>query len=126
VVFANPRNAAAGSVRQLDSSITARRPLQFFAYAFGESNDYPQIQTQTDILNTLKSWGFLITDFHSLCLSETDTGKAYESLLNARPHLGYDIDGLVLKVDRLDYQQRLGYVSRSPRWAIARKFPPEQ
>jgi DNA ligase (NAD+) len=123
--YANPRNAAAGSLRQIDAKITASRPLRFFAYAWGLVSA-PFAETQWDALQALKAWGFQTT-------SETRRVEGAEGLLSAyremeavRPKLGYDIDGVVYKVDRLDWQQRLGFVSRSPRWAVARKFPAQQ
>ena len=123
--FANPRNAAAGSLRQLDSTITAKRPLSFFAYALGEVSA-PIADSHWGILEKLKSWGFPVNSETRLC-PDSDSALAFYDRLNAqRAGLGYDIDGIVYKVNRLDYQQRLGFVSRAPRWAIARKFPAEQ
>ncbi len=124
-LYANPRNAAAGSLRQIDSAITARRPLRFFAYAWGEVSA-PFATSQWEALEALKTWGFQTTP--EACRVEGVEGllQAYARLERQRPDLGYDIDGLVYKVDRLDWQQRLGFVSRAPRWGIARKFPAEQ
>ncbi len=123
--FANPRNAAAGSLRQLDSAITAKRPLSFFAYALGQVSA-PIADSHWGILAKLKSWGFPVNSETRLC-PDSDSALAFYDRLNAqRAGLGYDIDGIVYKVNRLDYQQRLGFVSRAPRWAIARKFPAEQ
>ena len=123
--FANPRNAAAGSLRQLDSTITAKRPLSFFAYALGEVSA-PIADSHWGILEKLKSWGFPVNSETRLC-PDSDSVLAFYDRLNAqRAGLGYDIDGIVYKVNRLDYQQRLGFVSRAPRWAIAHKFPAEQ
>jgi len=123
--FANPRNAAAGSLRQLDSTITAKRPLSFFAYALGEVSA-PIAGSHWGILAKLKSWGFPVNAETKLC-PDIDSVLAFYDRLNAqRAGLGYDIDGIVYKVNRLDYQQRLGFVSRAPRWAIAHKFPAEQ
>ncbi len=123
--FANPRNAAAGSLRQLDSTITAKRPLSFFAYALGEVS-VPIADSHWGILEKLKSWGFPVNAETKLC-PDIETVLAFYDRLNAqRAALGYDIDGIVYKVNRLDYQQRLGFVSRAPRWAIAHKFPAEQ
>ncbi len=123
--YANPRNAAAGSLRQVDASITARRPLRFFAYAWGLISA-PFAATQWEALQALKAWGFQITPQTRRVLGIEGLLGAYDDLEAKRPNLGYDIDGVVYKVDRLDWQSRLGFVSRSPRWAIAHKFPAEQ
>jgi DNA ligase (NAD+) len=124
-IFANPRNAAAGSLRQLDPAVTARRPLRFFAYHWGEVSALPGA-THWEILGALKTWGFQVNPLIRRCATIEDVLKFYEEIQHKRPDLGYDIDGVVYKVDRLDLQQRLGFVSRSPRWAIAHKFPAEQ
>ena len=124
--FANPRNAAAGSVRQLDPSITASRPLRLFAYALGETEKEYNPQTQWDIRTDLKRWGFQESQPASLCRTAEDVWEYYESILDARADLPYDIDGVVYKINRLDWQNRLGFVSRAPRWATAHKFPAEQ
>jgi DNA ligase (NAD+) len=124
-VFANPRNAAAGSLRQLDSSITAKRPLSFFAYALGEVSS-PIAETHWGILEKLKNWGFPVNSETRLCPDIESVLSFYDRLNEQRASLGYDIDGIVYKVNRLDYQDRLGFVSRAPRWAIAHKFPAEQ
>jgi len=124
-VFANPRNAAAGSLRQLDSKITASRPLRFFAYAWGETSDLPG-KTQHEVLEAFKDWGFPVNPLIRVCATLGDVEEMYRDMLATRPELGYDIDGIVYKVNRLDWQDRLGFVSRAPRWAIARKFPAEQ
>jgi DNA ligase (NAD+) len=123
--YANPRNAAAGSLRQIDASITAKRPLRFFAYAWGLTSA-PFAETQWQALQLLKSWGFQTTPQASRVVGCQALLDAYRRMQAMRPKLGYDIDGVVYKVDRLDWQQRLGFVSRSPRWAIAHKFPAEQ
>ena len=122
--FANPRNAAAGSVRQLDSSVTASRPIRFFGYALGEVSEQ-FAETHFEIREKLKAWGIPETDF-TLCKSLQDIMQNYEAILEGRAGLDYDIDGVVYKINRLDYQDRLGFVSRSPRWATAHKFPAEQ
>ena len=123
--YANPRNAAAGSLRQLDSKITAQRPLRFFAYAWGEVSG-PFAQTQAEALALFQSWGFVTTPQTQWVENTDGLLAAYAAMEVARPKLDFDIDGVVYKVDRLDWQQRLGFVSRSPRWAIARKFPAQQ
>ncbi|HUO93088.1 MAG TPA: NAD-dependent DNA ligase LigA [Rhizomicrobium sp.] len=124
-LFANPRNSAAGSVRQLDPSITARRPLHFFAYAWGETSAMPA-DTQWEMLETFKTWGFRVNPLIKRCRTTEELLKFYRDIEVKRASLGYDIDGVVYKVDRLDLQERLGFVSRSPRWAIAHKFAAEQ
>ena len=123
--YTNPRNAAAGSLRQIDSSITARRPLRFFAYAWGEVSD-AFAETQWEALQRFRDWGFTVAPMIERVEGPEGLLGAYEALKTARPHLVFDIDGLVCKVDRLDWQRRLGFVSRSPRWAVARKFPAER
>ena len=123
--YANPRNAAAGSLRQIDPKITAGRPLRFFAYAWGLISA-PFAETQWAALEALRAWGFQTTP-QSRCVHGLEgLLAAYREMEALRPHLGFDIDGVVYKVDRLDWQQRLGFVSRAPRWGIARKFPAEQ
>ncbi len=123
--YANPRNAAAGSLRQIDPKITATRPLRFFAYAWGLFSQ-PFAQTQWEALGLLKSWGFQTTPESQRVISGQGLLDAYAAMEALRPKLGYDIDGVVYKVDRLDWQQRLGFITRTPRWAVARKFPAQQ
>jgi DNA ligase (NAD+) len=124
-IFANPRNAAAGSLRQLDPSITASRPLRFFSYSYGEMSSIPA-QTQSGVLAWLAQVGFAINPLTRTCTSLDEMMAFHREIEQARATLGYDIDGVVYKVDRLDWQQRLGFVSRNPRWAIAHKFPAEK
>ena len=124
-VYANPRNSAAGSVRQLDPSITASRALNFFAYTWGEISDMPA-NTQSGMLEKFESYGFIVNPLVKRCETLEQVLKFYRDIETRRARLGYDIDGVVYKVDRLDLQERLGFVSRSPRWAIAHKFPAEQ
>ncbi|WP_428523999.1 NAD-dependent DNA ligase LigA [Roseibium sp.] len=124
-VFANPRNAAAGSLRQLKSEITASRPLRFFAYAWGEMSALPK-DTQDGMVAQLAEWGFQINPLMKRCVTVEELLAVYHGIEENRAQLDYDIDGVVYKVDRLDLQERLGFVSRSPRWAIAHKFPAEQ
>jgi len=124
-IYANPRNAASGSLRQIDASVTARRPLSFFAYAWGALSA-PFAETQWQALQAFKAWGFQITPEARRVEGLQGLLGAYRELEAKRPNLGYDIDGVVYKVDRLDWQSRLGFVSRSPRWAVAHKFPAQQ
>ncbi len=123
-VFANPRNAAAGSLRQLDPSITASRPLRFFTWGWGEASETPA-DTQHCVLEAIAEWGFPLPPL-KVCGDEEAMIAAYRALELNRATLGYDIDGIVYKVDRLDLQERLGYVSRTPRWATAHKFSAEK
>lgn len=123
--FANPRNAAAGSLRQLDPAITASRPLRFFAYAWGEASSLPG-ETQADVVAAFKEWGFPVNPLMQICRDEAAMLSFYRAVEAKRASLDCDIDGVVYKINRLDWQNRLGFVSRSPRWAIAHKFPPEQ
>jgi DNA ligase (NAD+) len=124
-VFANPRNAAAGSLRQLDPSITARRPLKFFAYAWGEAT-HPFATTHKEALDQFKHWGFHVNPLSKLCHGVDALLEFHRHIFNERPRLPYDIDGVVYKVNALDLEERLGFVSRAPRWAIAHKFPAQQ
>ena len=124
-IFANPRNAAAGSLRQLDPKVTASRPLQFFAYAWGEMSEMPA-DTQHGMIDMFKLWGLPVNPLTRRCATSEELLAFYRDMGEKRARLGYDIDGVVYKVDRLDLQERLGFVSRSPRWATAHKFPAEQ
>ncbi len=124
-VFANPRNAAAGAVRQLDPTITAKRPLRFFAYTIGRY-DGPAIETQAALIRRLGEWGFATNPETRTCDDAEALLAFYEHIGAKRAALPYDIDGVVYKVDRFDLQRRLGFVARSPRWAIAHKFPAER
>jgi DNA ligase (NAD+) len=124
-VFANPRNSAAGSLRQKDVAITASRPLKFFAYAWGELSEHPA-ETQHGMLEWLDTVGFTVNPKISLCKSVDDVLAFYRAIGEQRASLAYDIDGVVYKVDRLDWQERLGFAGRAPRWAIAHKFAAEQ
>jgi DNA ligase (NAD+) len=128
-LFANPRNAAAGGLRQLDPGVTAHRPLRFFAYAWGQVST-PIARTQWEARHKLKEWGFKLNEPSGLVnvvdSDYTSLSGYYENILVQRSSLGFSVDGVVMKVNRLDWQDRLGFDSRSPRWAIAWKFPPEQ
>ncbi|MGA9797144.1 MAG: NAD-dependent DNA ligase LigA [Rhizomicrobium sp.] len=123
--YANPRNSAAGSVRQLDPSITAARDLKFFAYTWGEIGDLPA-DTQWGMLEAFRKYGFKVNPLVRRCETVAQILEFYADIQSARAKLGYDIDGVVYKVDDLGLQKRLGFVSRSPRWAIAHKFAAEQ
>ncbi len=122
---ANPRNAAAGSLRQKDPSVTASRPLRFFAYTWGEVSE-PFAETQWDAVKAFKAWGLPVNADMKRAESVEELLEVYHAIEARRASLGYDIDGVVYKIDRLDWQQRLGFVSRSPRWAAAHKFPAQQ
>src|SRR5690606_30436741 len=123
--FANPRNAAAGSLRQLDPAVTKTRPLRFFAYSWGEASTLPG-ERQSEVYAALKRWGFPTNPLWRLCANTDELLAFYREIERQRVDLDYDIDGVVYKVDRLDWQERLGFVSRAPRWAIAHKFAPQQ
>ncbi len=123
--YVNPRNTAAGSLRQLNPAITAERPLRFFAYAWGEAEPRSW-KTHSEYLKLLKEWGFRTNPLTKLCKTPAEVRAFYRKIGEDRPELPYDIDGVVYKVDRIDWQERLGFVSRAPRWAIAHKFPAEQ
>jgi DNA ligase (NAD+) len=123
--FANPRNAAAGSLRQLDPNVTAERPLKFFAYAWGEISE-PFAATQMGAMEAFRRFGLPVNPLTRLCRSAAEMLARFRAIEAARADLGYDIDGVVYKINDLVLQQRLGFVSRSPRWAVAHKFPPER
>ncbi|MCA1404496.1 NAD-dependent DNA ligase LigA [Ensifer sp. IC3342] len=124
-LYVNPRNTAAGSLRQLDAKVTASRKLRFFAYAWGEMSAMPA-DTQLRMVETFKAWGFPVNPLIQRFDSADELLEHYHHIERERPDLDYDIDGVVYKVDRLDLQARLGFRSRSPRWATAHKFPAEQ
>ncbi|MBD9647801.1 NAD-dependent DNA ligase LigA [Ensifer sp. ENS09] len=124
-LYVNPRNTASGSLRQLDAKVTASRKLRFFAYAWGEISDMPA-DTQMGMVEVFKSWGFPVNPLMQRLSSADALLEHYHHIERERPDLDYDIDGVVYKVDRLDLQARLGFRSRSPRWATAHKFPAEQ
>src|ERR1700750_2131116 len=124
-IFANPRNSAAGSLRQKDPTITASRPLGFFAYAWGQMSGMPE-DTQTGMIQWFERCGFKTNPLTKLCHSVEQLIAFHRRIEEARAEVDYDIDGFVYKVDRLDWQERLGFVSRTPRWAVAHKFPAEK
>ena len=124
-IFANPRNSAAGSLRQKDPSITASRPLGFFAYAWGEMSEMPA-KTQSGMIKWFEGCSFDTNPLTKICHTVEELLAFHHEIETQRSHLDYDIDGVVYKVDRLDWQERLGFVSRVPRWAIAHKFPAEK
>src|SRR5689334_6399504 len=124
-IFANPRNSAAGSLRQKDPAITASRPLGFFAYAWGAMSAMPE-RTQTGMIHWFERCGFKTNPLTKLCHSVEQLLAFHRAIEQQRAKLDYDIDGVVYKVDRIDWQERLGFVSRTPRWAVAHKFPAEQ
>ncbi|CAA6603910.1 DNA ligase [Rhodospirillaceae bacterium LM-1] len=127
-IFANPRNAAAGSLRQLDPAITAKRPLSFFAYAWGACSEKYPAETQSQFIESLQGWGFRYHQLGRLCWSAGELVKYWNDVAEWRvsPNIPFDIDGVVYKVNRADWQERLGASDRAPRWAIAHKFPAEQ
>lgn len=124
--FVNPRNAAAGSLRQLDPKITAERPLEIYCYGIGETSGDPFAQRHSEILDKLKSWGLRINPESRKVQGVKGCLDYYRDMQERRDKLGYDIDGVVFKVDRLDQQRELGFVARAPRWAIAHKFPAQE
>ncbi|NLS27515.1 DNA ligase [Sphingomonas sp. S2M10] len=123
--FANPRNAAAGSLRQKDSAVTATRPLRFLAWGWGELSE-PLADRQYDAIDRIRAWGFPVSDLFVRAPTLADALAQYRAIETHRADLGFDIDGVVYKVDRLDWQERLGYVGRAPRWGLAHKFPAER
>ncbi|MBN9788457.1 DNA ligase (NAD(+)) LigA [Pseudonocardia sp. TMWB2A] len=123
--FANPRNAAAGSLRQKDASVTASRPLRFLAHGWGEVSDLPA-DTQWGVMQAIAGWGVPVSPLLARVENSDAALAHYREIEQQRADLPYDIDGVVYKVDRLDWQQRLGFVAKAPRWAIAHKFPAEQ
>jgi DNA ligase (NAD+) len=124
-IFANPRNAAAGSLRQKDASVTAARPLRFLAHGWGEVSE-PLAATQLEAMSRIAGFGLPVSDLLMLCRGLPDMLAHYSAIEHARADLPFDIDGVVYKVDRLDWQERLGQVARAPRWGLAHKFPAEQ
>ena len=128
--FVNPRNAAAGAVRQLDPAIAAQRPLSFFAYGLGEVTPAeaggPVFASHHGLLQTLKTWGFPVSSLASIALGATELVAYYERIARQRDSLPFDIDGVVYKVNSLPLQQRMGFVTREPRWAVAHKFPAQE
>ncbi len=124
-IFANPRNAAAGSLRQKDASVTAKRPLRFYAHGWGAASEVPG-DSQFEVMQAIANWGVPISAALIRCCSLDQMLAHYRQIGAMRADMRYDIDGVVYKVDRLDYQQRLGFVAKAPRWAMAHKFPAEQ
>lgn len=125
-LFANPRNAAAGSLRQLDANITKKRNLSIITYAWGEVKPSIPWKTQTEFYKYAKSWGFPIQPFFEVSTTYEGLQNFYNKVGHERHSIPFDIDGIVYKINRLDLQQKLGFIARAPKWAIAHKFPPEQ
>ena len=123
--FANPRNAAAGSLRQKEAAVTASRPLRFYAHGWGEVTALPA-ETQLGVMQAIKAWGLPIADHLERCIHLDSLLAHYRTIEARRADLAFDIDGVVYKIDRLDWQRRLGQVARAPRWALAHKFPAEK
>ena len=125
-IFANPRNAAAGSLRQKDAGVTAKRPLRFWAHGWGAASEVPGT-TQSEVVAKLREWGFPVSPLFTRIEGDANALIAhFDAIGAARPGLAYDIDGVVYKLDRLDWQERLGFVAKAPRWALAHKFPAER
>ncbi|MFM2372012.1 MAG: hypothetical protein RIS85_1734, partial [Pseudomonadota bacterium] len=124
-IFANPRNAAAGSLRQKDASVTASRPLRFLAHGWGAVSEVPA-RTQLEMMHKIAGWGIPVSPLLIRCANADELIAHYRAIGSARAELPYDIDGVVYKVDRLDWQDRLGFVAKAPRWAMAHKFPAER
>ena len=124
-LFANPRNAAAGSLRQKVDTVTAKRKLRFWAHGWGVASHVPG-DTQMEVMQQIEAWGLPISPDLTLCNDVNDMLQHYRSISEGRDSLGYEIDGVVYKVDRLDWQRRLGFVAKAPRWAMAHKFPAER
>jgi DNA ligase (NAD+) len=125
-IFANPRNAAAGSLRQLDPQITAQRPLAFFSYGVGDTGDYDLPDTQSELMEQLALWGVRISPLRYIANNIDECLQYHQRLLAQRAQLAYEIDGVVYKVNRLSLQQQLGFVARAPRFALAHKFPAQE
>lgn len=123
--FANPRNAAAGSLRQKDANVTARRPLRFWAHGWGAASRVPG-SSQHEVIRRIESWGLPVSPQFRLCHSVDDMLAAYRAIRDGRAALPFEIDGVVYKIDRLDWQQRLGFVAKAARWGLAHKFPAER
>ncbi|TCM21410.1 DNA ligase (NAD+) [Novosphingobium sp. PhB165] len=123
--FANPRNAAAGSLRQKDAAVTAKRPLRFWAHGWGAASHVPGA-SQHEVIRRIESWGLPVSPQFRLCHSVEEMLVAYRAIRDGRPDLPFEIDGVVYKIDRLDWQQRLGFVAKAPRWGLAHKFPAER
>jgi DNA ligase (NAD+) len=123
--FANPRNAAAGSLRQKDAGVTAKRPLRFWAHGWGAASHVPGA-SQHEVIRKIESWGLPVSPQFRLCHSVAEMLTAYRAIRDGRAALPFEIDGVVYKVDRLDWQQRLGFVAKAPRWGLAHKFPAER
>ena len=125
-IFANPRNAAAGSLRQLDTRITAQRPLEFYAYSVAQLEGVDMPETHYELLELVRSLGVRVNAEVRVCSGVDELLSFYQSILSRRDQLGYDIDGVVYKVNNLIWQNTLGFVSKAPRWAIAHKFPAQE